>query len=239
MLSKTAKLLLPLLVSFSFASPLFASQPIINILMLRSEDFKSEALFDLTASKFEYTPPNNSGGSYFLSSLFIPGWGQYRQGRKNTALAFFGFELTMWSGIFAVKTYGQWLENDYRTYAILHADINPQGKNHAFYVNIGNYDSVDQFNQVQQLERDYDALYLSDEYYWRWDSPVNRGKFEDLRILSDSYQHSSMYFAGAIVLNHLVSAVEAAKHTPATENLHFGVRINPSGKQMLTIIKGF
>lgn len=175
----------------------------------------------------------------FLSSLLIPGWGQYKQGRKNQALMFFGFELAMWGGMFAVKSYGEWLENDYRTFAVLHAGIDTRGKDHDYYVDIGNYQSLDEFNQVQQLERDYESLYLSGDYQWEWDGDSNRQDFKNLRIKADKYKHSVIYFAGAIVINHLVSAVEAARHARKKESLQAGVEFTPEGSPMLTIIKEF
>ena len=175
----------------------------------------------------------------FLSSLLIPGWGQYKQGRINRALIFFGFEAAMWGGIFATRAYGKSLESDYKTYAEIHAGIIPNGKDHDYYVNIGNYDSMSEFNEMQQLERDYESLYFGDNNDWKWDSGGNRSTFENLRIQSDKYKHDAVYFAGAIVINHLISAIEAARYNRLSENLKAGVEFSPQGTGMLTIIKGF
>ncbi len=178
-------------------------------------------------------------GKTFLRSVLIPGWSQYQQGRKKTAMMFIGAELALWSGLFGVQTYGGWLENDYKAYALQYADIDPAGKDHDFYVDIGNYDSVDDFNDVRQRNRQYDGLYLGDDYYWQWESESRRLAFKDLRISADQYKHSAIFFAGAIVLNHLVSAVEAVKNRPEDDDIKVGIDFNQQGNTMLTIIKGF
>ena len=174
----------------------------------------------------------------FLKSLLIPGWGQYSQNRKGAALAFLGMETILWGGMIGVKTYGNWLEGDYQAYANSHANIDPSGKNHDFYVDIGNYDTRDEYNEIQQLERDWNSLYLGSEYNWEWDSSANRTTFEDVRIKSDLYKNSSIYFAGAIVVNHLAAAIDAARHSRIQESLQAGVSLDPNGNSMLTIIKG-
>jgi len=174
----------------------------------------------------------------FLKSLLIPGWGQYSQGRKNQALLFFGLEVSFWGGMAGVQAYGKSLEGDYRAYAVSHADIDASGKTHDFYVNIGNYDNQSEYNAAQQISRDYEALYIGEEYYWQWDSDGNRETFDNLRVKSDLYKNSAIYFAGAIVINHLASAIDAARHSRIKDSLQAGVRVDASGNGMLTIIKG-
>jgi len=174
----------------------------------------------------------------FLKSLLIPGWGQYSQARKNPALAFFSLETSFWGGLFALRAYGKSLQSDYRAYALDHAGINPHGKNHQFYVDISNYSSQTEYNQAQQIQRDYDALYLGPEYYWQWDSAANRETFDRLRVQSDLYINSAIYFAGAIVINHLVSAIDAARHTRLNDNLKAGLIFDNNGNAMLTLTKG-
>ena len=174
----------------------------------------------------------------FLKSLFIPGWGQYSQDRKGMALLFVGMETVFWGGMIGVKTYGNWLEGDYKAYAVSHASIDPNDKDHDFFVDLGNYDSRDEFNETQQLERDWDSLYLGSEFNWEWDSSANRTTFENLRIKSDLYKNSVVYFAGAIVINHIASALDAARHSRIQDNLQAGVTFNSNGNSMLTIIKG-
>lgn len=196
----------------------------------------------LTSRTYRQIPTSAAGqprdAKPFLKSLLIPGWGQYSQDRTGAAMMFLGMETVFWGGMIGVRTYGNWLEGDYQAFANSHANIDPSDKNHDFYVDIGNYDTRDEFNEIQQLERDWDSLYLGSEYSWEWDSSVNRKTFEDLRIKSDLYKNSTIYFAGAIVINHLASAIDAARHSRIQDSLQAGVILDPNGNSMLTIIKG-
>ena len=44
---------------------------------------------------------------------------------------------------------------------------------------------------------------------WSWDTRTNMKKFETMRIRSDYFAKASEYIIGAIVLNHIVSAIDA------------------------------
>ena len=175
----------------------------------------------------------------FLKSLLLPGWGQISQGRKEQAVVFLSLEGIFWGGMLAVHTYGSWLEDDYKAYAEVHAGIEAEGKGHEFFVDIGNYSSVYSYNQIQQLERDWDSLYLGEGFYWQWDSDCSRRTFEDMRIKSDTFKNSVIYFAGAIVANHLIAAIDAARHSRIQDKLSAVIELNPDGTNMLTFIKDF
>ena len=44
---------------------------------------------------------------------------------------------------------------------------------------------------------------------WNWDSYDNMKKFEKLRIKSDFLDRQGKFIAGAILLNHIISAIDA------------------------------
>lgn len=224
-----------LFASIAQASDIHALKYALFFSEARSDDARL-LLEDVPALNQHPNAPQTRDAKPFLKSLLIPGWGQYSQERFKKAAAFIGLELAFWGGMYGVKTYGEWLENDYKAYAALHACIDPGGKNHDFFVDIGNYNSIDDYNQTQQLERDYNSLYLSEGYYWQWDSSTNRNTFEDIRIKSDGYKNSVIYFAGAIVLNHLVAAIDAARHSKIQDKLSAGIKSNPQGNVMLFTI---
>jgi hypothetical protein len=175
----------------------------------------------------------------FFKSLAIPGWGQYSQQRKGAAFRSIGVEALLWGGMLGFRNYGNLLADDYKSYASSHAGIAAGGKDHQFFVDIGNYNSVGEYNERQEIERDWEALYQGENYYWQWDSAENMNVYEDIRVKSDLYRNSVIYFAGAIVVNHIVSAIDAARNTKSPDGVKAGVSINSEGKSMLTIIKGF
>jgi hypothetical protein len=150
------------------------------------------------------------GGTAFLKSLVIPGWGQYELGYKNTALAFIGTELALVGGMLALEDYGRSTRGDYQAMATAYAGVNG-AHGHAFYVDVGNWMNVDQFNERRLGERAFDALYTSPEDQWAWDSEAHRALMEKTRIRSDRAFNSILYLAGGLLLNHVASAIHAGR----------------------------
>ena len=150
------------------------------------------------------------GGSSFLQSLLIPGWGQYSLGQKNSALLFISAEVLCLSGILSLRAYGSSARDDYKALAAAHAGVVGDHE-HDFYVDVGNWMSVDGYNNQRMLERNFSSLYTSDNDVWNWDSEDNRATMEKTRIRSDRAFNSVIYFAAGMAVNHLASAIHAGR----------------------------
>ena len=55
--------------------------------------------------------------------------------------------------------------------------------------------------------RYFDELYDESDG-WFWDNMDNMKKFESMRIRSDYFSKTGEYIIGAIVLNHIISAID-------------------------------
>jgi hypothetical protein len=153
----------------------------------------------------------NPGGTAFIKSFLVPGWGQYSLGRTNEALTFFGAELMLVGGMFALNDYGKSTRNDYEAMAAAYAGVTGS-HSHDFYVDIGNWRTVDEFNERRLQGRQFDALYTDPNDRWAWDSDEHRAEMEKIRIRSDRAFNNILYFAGGMVLNHIVSAIHAGRY---------------------------
>jgi hypothetical protein len=148
----------------------------------------------------------------FFFSLLLPGAGEYYAGAKNTAKIFFSAEVILWATYFGFRAYGHMKEDDYIRFAIAHAGIDPTGKDHDYYVNIENYNSIQEYNNVRLQERRVDELYPDTEFYaWQWDNQDSRLKYERLRIASDQAFNRSLFVLGAVVVNHVISGIDAIR----------------------------
>ncbi len=88
--------------------------------------------------------------------------------------------------------------------------LNSNDKSHRYLVNIGNYNDIYSYNAAKLQQRRLEEVYAEDgSYFWQWDNPENRQKFEDMRIRGDNYDYASQFIVGAIVANHLISAIDA------------------------------
>jgi hypothetical protein len=149
-------------------------------------------------------------GGAFMRSLLIPGWGQLRGGAKPAARNFLAAEVLLWSGFAALEVYGGWLKNDYKLFSANHAGAQIFGKDDQFFVEMGNFISVEEYNQNRLRRRDVEGLYDPATYFWRWDTDANRQKFFNLRKRSDKAYARAELVAAAVIANHIVSGIHAA-----------------------------
>jgi hypothetical protein len=164
----------------------------------------------------------SKGGGAFLKSLVIPGWGQYSLDHKNYALTFLGTEVTLIGGMLVLESYGASTRDDYQAMAAAYAGVQG-GHNHDFYVDVGNWMTVDQFNEQRLRDRSFDRLYTSSADRWSWDSDEHRASMERMRLKSDRAFNSVFYLVGGLVFNHLAAAVHAGRLAVLQQKSHASV----------------
>jgi len=150
------------------------------------------------------------GGSAFFKSLVLPGWGQLELGQKSAALTFFGTEAALVGGMLALNSYGRAGRADYHSLAAAYAGV-VGDHNHDFYVDVGNWMNVDEYNERRLRDRQFDALYTSPEDRWYWDSEEHRGQMERARVRSDGAFNKIFYLVGGLAINHIASAIHAGR----------------------------
>ncbi|MBM3325522.1 MAG: hypothetical protein FJY65_00855 [Calditrichaeota bacterium] len=148
-------------------------------------------------------------GRAFIQSLLIPGLGQWLDGRKTKAYLFFTAEAVLLGGIIGSRLYAGWLVDDYRQFARQHAGVSAE-RDHQFYVDIGNWMNQQAFNEQRLRDRQFDRLYDSSEDAWQWDTDANRSHFKSIRLYSDRLNNQALMFVGGLLLNHFLSAIDAA-----------------------------
>lgn len=145
-----------------------------------------------------------------IKSIILPGWGQYSLDKNSRGNFYITTEIL---GI-AITTFSfvksNSVENTFVAMASEHAGANESGKDHQYWVDIGNYNSLEDYNDEHLRWREYDNLYPNEtKWDWDWDTDDNRKEFEELRIQSDKFKLAGKFFIGGIVLNHIVSAIDA------------------------------
>jgi hypothetical protein len=145
-----------------------------------------------------------------VKSLVFPGWGEYSLDNQTRGRVFVLSETILLLAILGSYSVAQRKETEYKAYAAEHAGIDPLGKNRQFWVDIGNYSSLFKYNEEHLRWRDFNALYENnDTWAWAWDSNNNRERFENTRIASDIWRLRGSFLIGGVVLNHIVSAIDA------------------------------
>ena len=152
---------------------------------------------------------------YFIRSFLVPGWGEYKLGRKKEAAGFFITEISLIAVAAGFKYYSAIREDDYKDLAVLQAGINPNGKDERYWVDIANYDNVEDYNAQRNIDRDYENRYDDPSDFWDWSSTSVRKDYDEIRISSEDGNTRFYYTIGGIALNHIVSAINASYRAPA------------------------
>ena len=142
-----------------------------------------------------------------LKSIIVPGWGEYALKEKKRSRLFSNIELSLWTACLGAYTYSHHSMLKYKSFAIEHAGVFSSGKDKKYWVDIGNYIDIENHNSEHLRWRYFDELYDENDS-WYWDNIDNMKKFESMRIKSDYYAKTGEYIIGAIVLNHIISAID-------------------------------
>ena len=151
-------------------------------------------------------------GLALIYSLLLPGMGELYVGDYSTGKYFTMGEAALWLTYTSFELYGTWLRDDARSFAAFHAGVNPDGKDDQFFVDIGNFLNTYEYNEKKLRDREPDKLYdVNSTYFWQWDSDPNRASYRGLRISHDRVFNNTRFVVAAIIVNHVVSAVNAAR----------------------------
>lgn len=147
-----------------------------------------------------------------LYSLLLPGMGElYAEGFDQGKYSLIA-EGGLWLTYASFRQYGAWLRNDARQFAAVHSGAQIAGKNDQFFVDLGNFGNTYEYNEKKLIDRSPERLYdVHAGYYWQWNSDGNRSAFRTMRVSSERVLNNSKFIIGAIVVNHIVSAINAAR----------------------------
>jgi hypothetical protein len=148
-----------------------------------------------------------------LLSFILPGAGEIYGGAKTKGQIFILSEATVWAGYFAFQTYGNWLEDDYKSYAASHAGVDLIGKPGNFFDNLAFYDSRDLYNQFAPLYHSGEVRpYPEDDLWnWVWESGNSRLYYRELKNRSRDASRRALYMVGLSVVNRIISVLDAMK----------------------------
>jgi len=236
-------LLLLFLGCLLFSYPLIAQEPAIVIPFKQSTQL---GLSDIRIENDSFGQLNEkpvaeekkSASKAFFYSLLLPGTGEAYVGEKFQSKLFLGIEIVAWGLVIANIINVNSRESDYKNFAVQHAFVNRTGKGDQYWIDVGKFDTIYEYNEERLRERDVNALYPENSfYYWGWDNRDNRFSYDASRIETREIEQKRLYFYAAIALNHLVSAINAVRlansHNRKIEelSLQFNFDYNPMVNQ--------
>ena len=153
---------------------------------------------------------NSNGLSPIVKSFLLPGWGEYALEKPNRGRIFILSETALWTSFAGALIVSNNYTDLFQAYAADYAGVETSGKDRQFWVDVGNYESLNGHNEEHLRFRDYDAIYpMNSEWHWEWTSEEKRLQYRDYRVASDTWALGAKFIAGSIVMNHIVSAIDA------------------------------
>ena len=145
-----------------------------------------------------------------VKSAILPGWGEASLKNLKRAKIFRLSEISLITTCLSTYTFSNIKKSQYITFAVEHAQVDSEGKDHQYWVDIGNYQNMKSHNDEHLRFREIESIYPDNsDNEWEWDSETNRKEFESMRILSDRLAHSGKFIIGGIVMNHILSSIDA------------------------------
>ena len=225
------------------------SQPILRLAIQHNALYGSEG--DVNFLREDVITPKKSVLLGIAYSLILPGLGDIYAKRSETGTYFLAADLGLWLTYGGFQAYGSWVKRDARTFATEKSGADFSGKPTQFEVDLGNFDTIDDYNQAKLRNREYDLLYdVSSSYAWKWSSEADRLHFKSQRIRGDEIIRNSQFVLGALVVNRIIAAVSAARsvseyNKSLSASSGWQIRTEPSGPVwaadgfVLTISKTF
>jgi hypothetical protein len=196
-------------IQIPFSSGYKYTQPVLKDKDNSSQETGSNALNSKNSPEIV---GKKSVGLAFLMSLALPGSGEYYMGRRDHSVIFLTSEILLWSGLAANSFYADHLEGETYTYAVQHAGVSREGKDKQYWIDIGKFNSIYEFNEQRRRDRYFEAVYQDQQdKFWLWDSRDNRLRYDSKRLDANEIAGQDVYFYATIVLNHLVSAINSLR----------------------------
>jgi len=153
---------------------------------------------------------NSKGLSPVVKSFLLPGWGEYSLNRSERGRIFTLSETALWASFAGALIVSKNYSKLFQAYAADYAGVETSGKDRQFWVDVGNYESMNGHNEEHLRFREYNALYpVEGDWDWEWSSDSKRKQYRTYRVSSDTWVLGAKFIAGSIVMNHIVSAIDA------------------------------
>lgn len=151
-------------------------------------------------------------GGAFLRSMVVPGWGHryvddtnWNRGKYHLA-----GEAVLVLSYLGLNIRANNLETNFRTLAQSRSGANLSDKDRAYFIALGNYDSLYEYNQAQLRSRNWNSLFPeSPEYQWTWKTTDDRLQYQNTREKVDKTRNQLPALVVLMVGNRIASGISA------------------------------
>lgn len=174
---------------------------------------------------------NHSKFKAGLYSFLVPGWGQYYNGRKTKAKAFFAAEIVTWVTYLSLRTYGGWKKDDMIRLGESAAGADLEGKDDDFHVLLEIYRDRDQYNDLGRLVEPGSEYFPNDDsHYWRWQSAEDQATYRELREDSRTAYRRARWVMLVGLFDRVLAVVDAVRDARSEKAVDDGFMLSVAGR---------
>ncbi|MEJ2493583.1 MAG: hypothetical protein P8Y79_04570 [Ignavibacteriaceae bacterium] len=162
-------------------------------------------------NSFEIPAEKKSPGLAILYSFLLPGMGELYANNYNSGKYFTIAEGIFWGTYIGMNVYANARENDYKAFAETYGSAKISEKDADYFATIGQYDNIEIYNNEKALERNFDEMYDTEIYYWKWQNTEDRKTYRNIRTSSEQTFNDLRFVVGAMILNRIASAINAVR----------------------------
>lgn len=158
----------------------------------------------------------------FVRSLLVPGWGHYyaNSDQWTRGQVHLGTEIALIVSFFGFSIRANNLEDQYETLASLRAHVDISERSRAFQLAIGDFNSLQEYNDFQLRSRNWNRLYEDHPANrWNWETEEDRNNYNNLRSDVDRVKNQLPAILGLMVVNRVVSALSAYNRAKGQSNI--------------------
>ncbi|MGB5848338.1 MAG: hypothetical protein WBH40_07620 [Ignavibacteriaceae bacterium] len=217
---KLKNMKLSVLLIVAITSSVFSQQQSSSTLLLEQEVRSSASRYSRTYLNFsdDIETTKKSSGLAILYSLLLPGMGELYADGYESGKYFTIAEGVLWGTYIGMSIHASNQEDNYKAYATTNASINTSGKDDDYFATIGEYQNIDDYNDQKASERNFDQMYNPETFFWKWQSNEDRRTYRSMWTSSEQTYNDLRFIVGAMILNRVVSAINAARLVSAYNN---------------------
>lgn len=202
------------LILFILSTAVFPQQKKTLSALNLEQEFKNavnDPIISLNQNPIKIPAEKKSPGLAILYSFLLPGMGELYANNYNIGKYFTIAEGILWGTYIGMNVYANARENDYKAFAETYGSANISGKDADYFATIGQYDNIEIYNDEKALERNFDEMYNTEIYYWKWQTKDDRKTYRNIRTSSEQTFNDLRFVVGAMILNRIASAINAVR----------------------------
>ena len=192
---------------------------------------------------FETTPAKKNVALAILYSAILPGMGELYANNYESGKYYTIADAALIGAYFGVNKYGDWKKENYKSFAQTYGGISLTNKNNDYFATIGSYKNIDQYNDEKALEQRFTEMFDKNIMNWKWETETQRREYRGMWLSSQRAYNNLQFVAGAMLINRLVSIINAVRSVVAYNknieqtswNFYFDANPNPQAMKNLSL----